>query len=61
MMMKKKLQNALFVLAIAAMLTGIPLGTVLWARKETTSYYENRMLSAFPSLTAEKNLIRLSM
>lgn len=52
-MMKKKWQDALFILVIAAMLTGIPLGTVLWARKEMTSYYENRMLSAFPALTAD--------
>lgn len=50
--MEKCSQRALLLCLLAALLA-VPAGTALWSRRDTTAYYENRSLAAFPALTAE--------
>lgn len=50
--MEKFTQRA-FLLCLLAVLLAVPAGTALRSRKDTTAYYENRSLAAFPAVTAE--------
>lgn len=50
--MEKFSQRTFLVLLLAALLA-VPAGTVLWSRRDTTAYYENRSLAEFPAVTAE--------
>lgn len=49
----EKFSQRAFLLCLLAALLAVPAGTALYSRKDTTAYYENRSLAAFPALTAE--------
>ena len=49
----RKCSQWAFLACLAAVLLAVPAGMLLWARKETTAYYENRSLAERPALTAE--------
>ena len=50
--MEKFSQRALLLCLLAALLA-VPAGTALWSWRDTTAYYENRSLAAFPAVTVE--------
>ena len=49
----KKFFDRAFLLGLMAFLLAVPAALLLWSRKETTAYYENRTLAARPALTWE--------
>ena len=51
--MRRNLANCLFLAALAVFFLAVPLGVLLWAQRETTAYYENRVLAERPAVTGE--------
>ena len=49
----KKFFDRAFLLGLMAFLLAVPAALLLWSRHETSAYYENRSLAAFPDLTFE--------
>lgn len=49
----KRIFEMLFAAVLLLGLMAVPAGVVLWSRWETTAYYENRTLAAFPEMTGE--------
>lgn len=47
----KKFFDRAFLLGLTAFLLAVPAALMLWSRKETTAYYENRTLAARPILS----------
>ena len=49
----KKFFDRAFLLGLMAFLLAVPAALLLWSRHETSAYYENRSLAAFPDITWE--------
>ena len=49
----KKFFDRAFLLGLMAFLLAVPAALLLWSRHETSAYYENRSLAAFPDITFE--------
>ena len=49
----KRFFEWLFAAVLLLGLVAVPAGVALWSHRETTAYYENRTLAAFPEITGE--------
>ena len=49
----RKFFDRAFLLGLMAFLLAVPAALLLWSRHETSAYYENRSLAAFPDITLE--------
>lgn len=49
----RKLLDRAFLLGLMTFILAVPAALLLWSRHETSAYYENRSLAAFPDLTFE--------
>ena len=49
----KKFFDRAFLLGLMAFLLAVPAALLLWSRHETSAYYENRTLAAFPDMTLD--------
>lgn len=49
----KRFFDRIFLLGLIVFLLAVPAATLLWSHQQTTAYYENRTLAAFPAPTME--------